>query len=117
MLARIVEYLKNLVLGNWKPTVTGIFSAVIGVCLIVIGACGEVLYQAIFDDTTIADPTARIAATATRDGVIIGIGILCLVILAGSIALIIAKFRAAIARQRALKHHHDEWRKVLMKHP
>ncbi len=110
MLARIVEFLKNLVQGAWKPTIAGIFGVIIGVCLTVIVACGAVLRRAMFDERAITDPTARIAAVVTRDGLLVTIGALCLVMLVGAIALAVAKFLTAIAYQRNLKHRYDRWK-------
>lgn len=106
MLVKIAEYLKHLVQGAWKPVFTGCVCAILSVCVTVIATCGAVLRQAMFDDSAITDPTARITAVVTRDGVFIAIGILCLVLLAGVTALAIAMFLTAIARQRNLQRHY-----------
>lgn len=110
MFQKIIAFLKNVVLGDWKPTIAAIFGVIIGICLTVIAACGSVLRQAIIDEKTVTDPTAHLAAIVTRDGVIIAIGALCLVILLGATALTVAKFMTAIARQRAIKHRYDAWK-------
>lgn len=110
MIQKIITFLKNLVFGDWKPTIAAIFGVIMGVCLTVIVACGAVLRQAIFDDKSITDHVALGAAVVTRDGAIMAIGLLCLIVLLGAIALTIAKFMTAIARQRAIKHRYDTWK-------
>jgi hypothetical protein len=104
---KIVEYLKRLVLGAWKPTFTGFVYAILGICVAVVAKSGAVLQQAMFDESSIPDPTARITAVVTRDGIFIALGVLCLVLLIGAIALAMAKYRTAIAFQRKLRHGYD----------
>ena len=104
---KIVEYLKRLALGAWKPAFTGCFYAILSVCVGVVATSGVVLRQEMFDESPVTDPTERITAVVTRDGVFIALGVLCLVLLIGAIALAIAKFRTALAFQRALRRGYD----------
>lgn len=104
---KIVEYLKRLVLSAWKPAFAGCFYAILSVCVAVVATSGAVLRQAMFDERSVTDPTERITAVVTRDGVFIALGVLCLVLLIGAIALAIAKYRTAIAYQRKLRRSYD----------
>ena len=107
MFQKMIAFVKRLVVGDWKPTIATIFGIIIGICLTVIAACGSVLRKAIVDEKSVSDPATHIAAIVTRDGVIVAIGVLCLIILIGTIVLTIAKFMTAIAKQRAIKRRYD----------
>ena len=105
---KFFDFLKKLVTGDWKATIATIFGVIVGICLIIIGACGDVLREIIIGKLTLSDQVAQMAGIVTRDGGVIGLGALALTLLIGAIALAIAKFRTAIARLNAQKRKYDK---------
>jgi len=104
---KLIGFLKGIATGSWKPTITAIFGIIIGVCLSIVLACGQVLREAIMNENSSPDLITRFTAVATRDSIIIGLGLLSLVILAGAIYLAVMKFRTAAARQRWIQRSYD----------
>jgi hypothetical protein len=100
-------FLKDLLSSGWKLTLAAIFGAIVGICLMVIATCGEILREVITGERTPADAVTQIIAIATRDGGVTMIGALSLTLLGGATFLAIAKFRTEIARQNALKRKYD----------